>query len=206
MKKFAIAVIIIIVGFCLHSALQNRLSPNVKQMISYAKNFKGGDASRMFNNFTKSEYRQLENYFDRNPGDIPPLYMMALADHVFEHDKEKAVFFYFFGRLRSTEDVYMCQDKTARQQIYVYPNWAPNTLKYANEKFKDKKYQVELLEKVIKYDEKHKERISPIWSCYHGMSAFFGEPKLLPEYKFEEIRKEVLEPSLKRIREYRSQN
>ena len=70
-----------------------------------------------------------------------------------------------------------------------YAEFAYNTSGYAGDKIKDRKYRRELNKKVLEWDRKHPERISPIWACYHGIKSFEGKPQLHSERKIKRIRK-----------------
>ena len=120
-------------------------------------------------------------------GDFVPLYYIAMADYIFEIDKEKAVFWYFIGRLRSTQDVFMCADESARAQIGIYPMFAQKTLQYASRDLN--KLRCVLIRAML-WDSVHFKRQSPKWSCYHGVDAMLVEPELVS--KKEQIKRRVL--------------
>ena len=108
-----------------------------------------------------------------------------MADHVYKTNKYKAAIYYYFGRLRATEDISLCKDSTAKAQIAVYPQFAPKTLGYIKEQ--GESYAISVIEKALELDLKYSKReYDPIWPCYHGMSAFNGKPELIPEKDFAE--------------------
>ena len=131
--------------------------------------------------------------------------MEDLADYVFKTDKDKAVFFFYFGKLRATEDVLMCKDETARAQLSVYPLMAQDTLNYMSTKYNDINYLPAVLQKTIDWDNANPERVSPIWSCYHGLDAFSQEPVLLDADKFPKIQKKVQKIVKNSIKEFKKE-
>lgn len=172
---------------------QTKISPNVKKMISLAQDNQASTAIDMFKAFTPEEYTEFESYLDENPDKISPFYYIAMADKVFEHDKDKAVFYYYFGKLRATEDVMMCKDTSARGQLGMYPMVAVNTLTYVRDvKMEDTQYFIDFMQKTLDWDNKYTKRVSPIWACYHGALVFTGKkPELLPDSEFPNVQKTV---------------
>lgn len=192
--KFHLAIIICSMLLCTGCSVAKdkvKLSTNVNQMVNYAKNGDNYNSVTLFKQFNDKEKNELINFIEQNPGEIPPIFFVMLADTVYKTDKDKAVFFYNFGKVRAAEDVKMCKDTTAAQQIMMYSMIAPETIKYMQTKNKDYKYIDNLYNKIIVWDNKYTERISPIWSCYHGIQAFSQKPELRPAEDFPKIQKEM---------------
>lgn len=186
-----------------------KTSPKVKQIISYSKKGENDKAVTEFKQLTPKELDELTNYIEANPGSLPPIYFVMLADNIYEKDKDKAVFFYSFGKVRATEDVRMCKDTSAREQLYIYSMIAPKTVTYMSGKNKDYDYIDNLYKKVIEWDNKYKDRVSPIWACYHGIQAFQKSPELLPDSEFINIQKEVqdnIKNVSQKLKEYHKTN
>lgn len=164
-------------------------TPNLDSFLKLTKMGKHGMAIDEFKKFTTIEHLKLKNILLENEPLVPPLYFILLADYVYKTDKDTALFLYVEGFNRARQDVYSCKDKTARNQIRFYAEFAYNTSGYAGDKIKDRKYRRELNKKVLEWDRKHPERISPIWACYHGIKSFEGKPQLHSERKIKRIRK-----------------
>ncbi len=172
-------------------AQEENLSKNVKAMVKYAKANRTAQAHNLYKAFNNSEIKEFVQYLEQNPGALPPLYFVIIADEVYKTDKDKAVFFYNFGKTRAIEDVRMCKDTSARQQTMFYGIMAPNTLSYMQSKATDVNYVSEIYNNIIKWDNKYTNRVSPIWACYHGIQAFNGEPELLPASEFKKIKADM---------------
>ena len=186
-----------------------KISPRVKQIITYSQNGENGKAVLLYKQLNPKEIDELTKYLEMNPGSLPPIYFVMLSDNTYDKDKDKAVFFYSFGKTRAMEDVSMCKDTTARQQMYMYGMMAPKTVNYMTSKNKDYDYIENLYNKVIEWDNKYTDRISPIWACYHGIQAFQKQPELLPESEFPKIQKEIqdnLKNVSKNLKEYNETN
>ncbi len=168
-----------------------KLSPKVAKMVKYAQQNQVNEASKLLKDFNKKETNEFVNYLESNPGSLPPVYFVIIADYVYNKDKDKAVFFYNFGKIRAMEDVRMCKDTSARQQTYMYGWMAPETIKYMKSKGTDAEYIDAIYKKIFEWDSKYTDRVSPIWSCYHGIQAFSGKPELLPDSEFPKIQAEL---------------
>lgn len=177
-----------------------KLSQNVQKMIKYAKKSETHKAINLFKSFDNNEAEQFVKYLENNPGELPPIYFILISDKVYGTDKDKAVFFYNFGKIRASEDVSMCKDTSARQQLGLYGMMAPKTITYMQSKATDEDYLNNLFYKVIDWDNKYTNRVSPIWACYHGVSSFYQEPELLPDEEFPKIQ-EKTHNSLKNMAE-----
>ena len=180
---------------------QEKLSPDVQTMIKFARKNDLDKSIQFFNNFSASEYKEFEKYLDNHPGDLSPIYFVLMADKVFKYDKEKAIFYYFFGILRVTEDVYMCKDTSNREQLVMYPMLAEKTLQYYAT-LEDVKFDINMLQKTLDWDDKYLKRVSPIWACNQGIQPFIDgrPPKLLPASEFPKKRaivREMVEKSIK---------
>ena len=173
---------------------QEKLSPNVQTMIKFAKENNAEKATQFFKNFTNNEYKEFENYLDKHPSDLAPIYFIFMADKVFEHDKEKAIFYFYFGKLRATEDVLMCKDESARGQLAIYPMLAEKTLSYLSN-LHDVQFDINMMQKTLDWDDKYTNRISPTWACYHGIQIFIDnkQPEILPAEDFQKQREFVRE-------------
>ncbi len=193
MKKILILVLLVL---ALGSSLltvksEEQLSGNVKKVIKYMESEKSGLALDGIKAFNSSEKEEFINYIKENPDKILPIYYMIMADDIFETDRDDAVFWYSFGKLRSVEDVRMCKDETAVSQIAVYGMLAPNTIDYMDTK--SNQYLLEQLEKAVEKDISTPLRPDPVWACYHGLNAFSGKVRTMPKRKFEKIKKETRE-------------
>lgn len=200
MKKFLI-LISLFMFFSVSEVNANdnaKLSNNVKQLIKYAKQNNMYKATEKYKSFTENEFNQFVEYLEKNPGELPPIYFVIVADQVYAYDKDKAVFMYNFGKVRALEDVKMCKDQSARQQTFFYGLMAPKTLEYMQSKATDMEYVSNVYSKIIEWDNIYSNRVSPIWACYHGIQAFDKEPELLPDNEFKKIKAETHE-SLKNI-------
>jgi len=211
MKKIWLILALYLAFNCTGCALskQQTFSPKVREMIKYAEQNRTDKAIDLFKSFSLKEMNEFENFLETNPEKLPPIYFIASADKIFNKNKDKAVLWYFIGKIRSTEDVLMCEDKSARAQLSVYPLLAQNTLKYAagiTEKSGNYDYIAEKLEKALAWSDAHPQRVSPVWSCYHGMQVFIKNepPKLLPENEFPKIQKQMREDIKKSIQKHKN--
>ena len=175
-----------------------KLSPKVKKIVKYAKNNNIAQSVELYRTFSPKEASEFALYLEKNPGELPPLYFVMTADHVYDTDKDKAVFMYNFGKVRAMEDVKMCKDTSAKQQTMFYGLMAPKTLKYMQSKATDIEYVSSLYNKIIEWDNLYDDRVSPAWACFHGIQAFSSRPELLPDSEFERIKNEMHE-SLKNV-------
>ncbi len=193
MKKIIIsALIILAMGFTFTSAYSaQKLSENVKKAIKYMETGQNGLAVQAVKNFDFYEKKDFINYIKENPDKTVPVFYIIMADEIYKTNKDEAVFWFSFGKLRAVEDVRMCKDESAGQQVAIYGMLARNTVKYMNEK--GNQYILEQLEKAVEKDEKTLLRPAPTWACYHGISAFSGKVDTLPQSKFEDIKKETRE-------------
>ena len=185
---------------------QEKLSPNVETMIKFSKEGKADKSIQFFKNFTDKEYNEFEKYLDLHPGDLPPIYFIYMADKVFEHNKEKAIFYFSFGKLRAMEDVLMCKDKSAQGQLGIYPLLAEKTTIY-HSTLNDIKLDIDIMQKTLDWDDRYTERVSPIWACYHGGQIFVDNnpPELLPPEDFNKQR-ELVRIIIKKSIEARKNN
>lgn len=194
---FAILIVmVLLVSICgLTVSAAQKLSPKVKQLADYAKELESGKAIDTYSQLSSKERDELAVYLEANSQNFPPLFFMIMADHVYKSDKDKALEWYYIGKIRSYEDVYMCKDKTAQAQVSQYPKLAPKTLRYLSTKLQDKKYIAKILKKALDWDISHSDRIDPVWACYHGLSAFSQEPELIDQKKrsdvYKKFRKEM---------------
>lgn len=138
------------------------------------------------------EKEKLYQYAKTHPEKIKPITYIALADYIFKTNKDDALFWYFVGRIRSTEDVMMCTDESNYQQIGYYPMLAEETMTYFSKK--EKSESVQLMKKAIEWDEMHTKRVNPKWACYHGMQIFImGDVTTKPMNEYKKIQKDLRE-------------
>ena len=163
------------------------------QMANYYATGQNDAAMDIYKNLTDTEKEEFVKYLEKYPEKFPPLFFIITADYVFQTDKDKAIFFYYLGKLRAVEDVYLCEDKTARGQINMYSMLAPKTLQYyaTDDKMYDPQYSIDILQKTLDWDDAHPKRLNPIWACYHGIESFSHKPNLVEESEFPKIRNEV---------------
>ena len=137
----------------------------------------------------------------QNPNTLLPIYYIAIADYYYASDmKDYGLTFYLLGNLRGMQDSAMCEDYTAREQILMYPMYAPKTVEYmAN---LDNKKLLEIAKFVIKWDEQHTTRPNPKWACYHGIQAFLGEVKIKPMREYPKMQKKIRKLFWKTIKNY----
>ncbi|MCR5261606.1 MAG: hypothetical protein K6C94_07180 [Candidatus Gastranaerophilales bacterium] len=213
MKKRICGLLIIFLmltfGVILKVGSSDKMSPAVKNLIKSAQSNKTEKAITTYKNLNDEQIKEFYEYLEKNPGKLPPVYFVMVADKVYENDKDKAVFFYNFGKARAREDVMMCQDTTARQQLMMYGWIAPQTVQYMQTKSSDTQYIDNLALKIIEWDNRYNNRVSPIWACYHGISAFSEKPQLLPKEEFAKIQKQThedLKNMSKSIQEYKKKS
>ena len=168
-------------------------SGKVNKVISMAKN-NDVKAIDIFKTFSDKEIEQFEKYLDKKPNEIPPVYFIIMADKILDTNKDKAAIYYYFGRIRATEDVFLCKDKISRTQISVYPKMAPKTLAYLSDN--SNSYKVKVVEKALSLDKKYSGRFyNPIWACSYGLGAFGKKPELIPKneqlYTIREVRDNI---------------
>lgn len=211
LSKITAIIGIICLGTLTALALDNNInktceySKNICSILQYSKENQTAKAIDLYKQLSESEKNEFVALLERQPGIVPPFYFIDLADYVYKTDKDKAVFFFYFGKLRATEDVLMCKDETARAQLSVYPLMAPDTLDYMSTKYDDMNYIPAVLQKTIDWDNANPERVSPIWSCYHGLDAFSQEPVLLDADKFPKIQKKVQKIVKNSIKEFKKE-
>lgn len=132
----------------------------------------------------------------QNPQKYEPLYYTALSNVYLKTDKDKAAFSYMLGLLRSTQDVSMCKDITARSLISVYPTIANDTAEYIS-KMDNEKYK-KIKKEVVNWDIAHKERYNPQWACYHGLESFSTDKvEMLPMKNYPKMQKKIRKIFLK---------
>lgn len=201
MRKLLILFLLLCFVFLLSGCIfQEKLSPDLQTMIKFAKKNNLDKSIQFFDNFSASEYKEFEKYLDNHPEDLSPIYFILMADKVFKYDKEKAIFYYFFGILRVTEDVLMCKDESNREQLVMFPMLAEKTLQYYAT-LEDIEFDINMLQKTLDWDDKY-SRVSPIWVCGHGIQQFIDgrPPELLPASEFPKKRavvREMVEKSIK---------
>ena len=131
---------------------------------------------QLLDNLSLDEQIKLLDKALANPSSYEPIYYVALADSYYKTDKDKAAVTYMIGLLRSSEDIAMCEDTSARAQIGIYPLFAPNTTAYIQSL--DKRSLSNISKQALDWDLNNPQRVNPIWACYHGMGAFMGEVKI----------------------------
>lgn len=189
-KHLLLILIILLIPLChfvkkIHTV--QVLNDNAKALVAIIKDKdKASEFRETASKLNNNELKSVVDWMDMHSGDFVPLYYIAIADYVLEIDKDKAVFWYFVGRLRSTQDVFMCADESARAQIGIYPMFAPKTLQYASGDLK--KLRATLV-RAMMWDSVHFKKQSPKWSCYHGINAMFMEPELVS--KKEQIKRSL---------------
>jgi hypothetical protein len=200
-NKTAIIVLITIISISLaYVGISNNstiiLSKQARIAVTYMQQTNATKTFNFLKSLTPPEKYEVITWAQKNPEKVEPFYYMYFADDIFVKNKDEAALWFFIGRLRSTEDVQMCKDKTATAQVGIYTMFAPKTIGYIASKTKEGNYMNEIIQKAVKWDEEHSNRVSPIWSCFHGIEAFSHYPELLPmsEYKKiqEKTRKDVL--------------
>jgi len=211
MKKnllISVVVLVLVLGSVVPLSKQvdaavTQLSPKVQQLIDFSEKNEASEAANLFAQLSNKEKDELANYIEYNSDKVSPAYFIIMADHIYKSNKDKAALWYYIGKFRSYEDTLMCKDKTSQSQLEVYPMLAPKTLKYVATKVNDKKYIADLMEKALKWDIDHPERINPIWACYHGISAFMKKPELLPEKEYSVVQDKVRAEIKESIEKYR---
>ena len=183
-----IILMILVCYFVKKSQTETKSSPKAKSVIEIVKDLnKISQLKDIAPTLNRNELQEVANWMDFHSGDFIPLYYIAMADYIFEIDRDKAIFWYFVGRLRSTQDVFMCTDESARAQIATYPMFAQKTLHFASD---DLGKLQKILVKAMLWDSVHFKRQSPKWSCYHGFQTVFMEPELVS--KKEQIKRSLL--------------
>lgn len=179
------------------------LRKNVKAFFNYQNNGKADKAADLYNNFSLKDIKNFAQYMEVHPEKVVPLYYMLTADYfTYKGEYDKGYLWFIIGKYRATQDVLMCEDKSAQSQIGIYNDLAPVTGRYFQKKnARNDKYIADMHKKLLEWDEAHPERVSPMWACYHGINAFFEEPRLLPEDKQAEIKQELRNSYLKLIDE-----
>lgn len=134
------------------------------------------------------EKQKLYEYVKANPDKAYPVMYIALADYIYKTNKDDALFWYFVGRIRTYEDVMMCNDESAKQQMAYYPSMAEKTMEYFRQLGPTAS---KLMAKAVDWDEAHPKRINPKWTCYHGMEVFTtGDVTIKPLSEYPKVQKE----------------
>lgn len=188
-KHLLLILIILLIPLChfvkkVHT--EQVLNDKAKLLVQIIKDKDSARIKEVAPTLNAQELKSVVDWMDMHSGDFVPLYYIAMADYVLQIDKDKAVFWYFVGRLRSTVDVFMCADESARAQIGIYPMFAQKTLAQASS---DLNQLRRVLVKAMVWDMFHPKKQSPKWSCYHGIHAMFMEPELVP--KKEQIKRSL---------------
>ena len=79
------------------NAEKEKISSKVQKMINAGKKLKSDEAIDLYKSFNNDELNEFQQYLEKNPDALPPIYFVMIADKVYETDKDKAVFFYNFG-------------------------------------------------------------------------------------------------------------
>ena len=194
-----LVIFLAIVGLVLYNNYS--YSKNVKELVKDCENNNAAEAMGLYyNSFSDKDKDDLVRLINNNSEKIPPLFIILSAEHIYKTDKDKAVLYYYIGKLRTKEDVYMCEDKTSRQQMFIYPNLARNTVIYSDlriSKNHDKKFLADVLQKALDWDISHPKRYNAIWACYHGVTALYSEPKLVNA----DLQKKIIEDERKSVKE-----
>ena len=144
---------------------------------------------QLLNNLTLDEQIKLLDKALANPCTYEPIYYVALADSYYKTNKHKAAVTYMIGLLRSTEDIAMCEDTSARAQMGIYPLFAPSTISYIQSL--DKTALAKIKQEALDWDINHAQRVNPIWSCHHGMASLMGDVKIKPMSEFADMQKMI---------------
>ena len=151
-------------------------------------------------NLPDEEKAKLWAYVQENHDKVPATIYMALADYIYKKNKDEAIFWYMVGRIRTTQDVIMCDDESNTQQMAYYPRMAPNTLNHFSKNMRKTKAMVK---KAVEWDKAHPERINPEWACYHGMNIFmYGQVFTKPMEEYEKVKEEYRQDVLKTLDKY----
>ena len=146
-----------------------------------------------------AEKEKLYKYTLANPGKTIPITYIALADYISKTNKDDGLFWYFVGRIRSYEDVSMCTDESATQQIAYYPMLAEKTMEYFGSLSKSNASK--LMEKAVNWDIAHPDRVNPKWACYHGMQVFVtGDVTIKAMSEYPKIQKEYRDYIMKSLK------
>lgn len=187
MRKIFIIILVFLIPVVLLSIFDfnQKYTPAASAAIEYMK---AKNRSCCFINYlnalNKDEIIVVAKWMEKNSNKIPPICFSIFSDKIFEIDKEKAILFYFIGRIRTTQDVQMCNDKSASAQLAIFPMFAPKTLNYIAQ---NEKIMRTIAPKVVLWDVLHFARMSPKWSCYHGVQAFLKEPELKNAFEYYKI-------------------
>ncbi len=188
---------------CVNSSTELYLTKNVKKYLEYSNKKEYGIAVQIFRTFSEDDHKSFIRYMEVYPEAISPLFYMVTADfYTINGEYDKGFLWFQIGKYRSLQDTLMCEDKSAQAQFAIYNKLAPETISYFQRKNADNdKYLADILKKTLEWDDAHPKRFDPFWPCYHGISAFSGEPKLLPEDKQAEIRQKLRNFYLEQIDE-----
>ena len=181
------------------------LSPKTRQVINNVGQKEDLVKSiETINRLSAKELEEFSQYIEYHSEEVPPVYFIFMADYIYNTDKDKAALWYYIGKLRSYQDVFMCLDTTAQSQVKLYPIFAPKTMKYLAKKGNNKKYLINLFQNTLDWDSQHPKRVEPVWACRLGLNAKNSEPKLNPaknrDKVIEEIRNDLIE-SIKKMQE-----
>lgn len=195
MKKVVVIlglIVVLLLGLVVHASRDlERYSEKVQSIAKYFEVGQNDKAMDVYNSLSDNEKNEFVDFLEEYPDKLPPLFFITTADHVYKTDKDKAVFFYFLGKLRAAEDVVLCKDTTAASQLGVYPMLAQNTLRYVASKIEDGDYSIDFMQKTLDWDDSHPKRFNSKWACYHGIEAFSHDPELIDEKDFNKKRNEV---------------
>lgn len=189
LKKIFTLCLLFLIIFFVPTCNSNSIKYSSK-IINMAKNMSNGNTDAVMDTYkslSNSEMDEFVAYLEEYPEKFPPFFYILSADHIYKKDKDKALLWYFIGTIRSTEDVWMCKDITARSQIHLYPMFAQNTLEY----LQTKSNISPTIQEALDWDKTHKKRLNPVWACYHGMKAFYQEPELVAKWRWAKIRYDV---------------
>lgn len=190
-KKILLTLLMFTMLFCGCSKISSKPASSVVRIAELLQKKEFGEAYSLYTNLTSIELDDLVKYIEKYPEKFPPIFYMILADHIYKTDKDKAVLWYYIGKLRAYEDVMMCNDETSRSQLAGYPLLAKDTINYMSSKVTDVNFSIDILQKSLDWDESHPKRTSPIWACYHGIEAFDHKPTLKQKSEFPKIKKEI---------------
>ncbi len=193
-SKIKIFLLTIIISLnCLVINAYTIYSPKIINMAKYSQSGNNTKALGIYKTLSNSEKDELVKYLEKYPEKFPPIFYILVADYIYATDKDKAVLWFYIGKIRSYQDVFMCKDKTSRGQLVFYPQMAPKTLQYMSQKSSDTKYTTNILQQSLDWDDAHPNRISPIWACYHGIEAYTKKPELVPKEEYPKIKKQIRE-------------
>ena len=148
-------------------------------------------------NLPDSEKEKLWAYVQENHDKVPAVIYMALADYIYKKNKDDALFWYMVGRIRTTQDIMMCNDESNQQQMSYYPFMAQDTMQYFAKKGKRAK---SIIKRAVEWDKNHPDRINPEWACYHGMEIFMhGVVSTKPMEEYEKVKEDYRQYVLKSL-------